>query len=111
MTMTEEIRAFLDANIVGALATSSAAGRVHNSLVYYVREGDRLFISTETQRRKAQDVRETGWASVCVMGHERPFPSVNVAGPASLRTEEIGGLPAGGAPPLLGLAGPPEGAA
>ncbi len=84
------LREFLDEQVLGALATRSASGRVHQSVVYYVREGEQLLISTEAQRRKARDVEETGWASVCVMGHERPFPSVTLSGTAEIRREDIG---------------------
>jgi PPOX class probable F420-dependent enzyme len=108
MTLPDDITAFLDGHIVGALATSAADGRVHQSLVYYVRDDDRLFISTETQRLKARDVRETGWASLCVAGDERPFPSVTIAGPASIQTEGIGHHTAALAQRMMGLDEPPE---
>jgi len=108
MSLAEQVRGFLDSQIVGALVTRSAAGQVHQSLVYYAREGERLFVSTETQRRKARDVRETGWASLCVMGHERPFPSVTVAGPAVIETEDIGARTAALAQRMMGLDEAPE---
>ena len=108
MSLAEPVRSFLDSHIVGALVTRSADGRIHQSLVYYAREGERLFVSTETQRRKARDVRETGWASLCVMGHERPFPSVTVAGPAVIETEDIGARTAVLAQRMMGLDEAPE---
>jgi hypothetical protein len=108
MSLPAPVLQFLDSQIVGALTTRSAAGTVHQSLVYYGRDGERLFISTETQRRKAQDVRETAWASLCVMGHERPFPSVTVFGPAVIQTQDIGARTAALAQRMLGLDEPPE---
>jgi hypothetical protein len=99
---------FLDAHIIGALATRSAAGRVHQSLVYYVREEGLLFVSTEAGRYKTLDIAETGWASLCVMGHESPFPSVTVSGPAEIRRDRIGPATARLAQRMLGLAEPPE---
>ena len=108
MSLKDEISAFLDSQIVGALVTRSTAGAVHQSLVYYGRDSDRLFISTEAQRRKARDVGETGWASLCVMGHERPFPSVTIAGRAVIETEDIGVRTAALAQRMLGLEEPPE---
>jgi len=108
MSLEDPIRTFLDSQIVGVLATRSASGSFHQSLVYYGRDADRLFISTETQRRKARDVRETGWASLCVMGHERPFPSVTVAGPAFVETDDIGVRTAALAQRMLGLEEAPE---
>jgi PPOX class probable F420-dependent enzyme len=106
--LPEGVQAFLDEQPVGVLATRSAAGRVHQSIVYYVRDGDELLISTEAPRRKARDVEETGWASICVMGHERPFPSVTVSGAATIRREGIGVATARIAQRMMALDEPPE---
>jgi PPOX class probable F420-dependent enzyme len=108
MSLDDALAAFLDEQVVGALVTRAADGRVHQSLVYHVRDGDWLYISTVAERRKARDVRETGWASLCVMGHERPFPSVTVAGPAEILTEGIGPRTAAIAQRMMGLDEPPE---
>jgi hypothetical protein len=51
--LPDGVQAFLDEQPVGVLATRSAAGRVHQSIAYYVRDGDELLISTEAPRRKA----------------------------------------------------------
>lgn len=106
--LADSVQAFLDEQVVGVLATRSAAGRVHQSIVYYARFGDELLISTEASRRKARDVEETGWASVCVMGHERPFPSVAVSGAATIRRDGIGPATAQVAQRMLALDEPPE---
>jgi PPOX class probable F420-dependent enzyme len=88
--LTQELREFLDTNAVGVLATLAADGRPRQSLVYFARQGDRLLISTLTDRLKASDVRRAGWASLCVMGHEPPYPSATFSGPAEIVTEDIG---------------------
>ena len=75
-----QLRDFLDANRVGVLATAAPDGRPRQSLVYYARDGDRLLVSTLTDRLKARDVRRSGWASLCVMGHEPPYPSATFSG-------------------------------
>jgi PPOX class probable F420-dependent enzyme len=106
--LTARLREFLDDHVVGALATRSAAGSVHQSLVYFVLDGEDLLISTEAQRRKALDVQETGWASLCVMGHERPFPSVPLSGRAEIRRDGIGPATARIAQRMLALYDPPE---
>jgi hypothetical protein len=72
-SLTSELREFLDANVVGVLATAGGDGSPRQSLVYFVREGDRLLISTLRDRLKARDVGRTGRASLCVMGHVRPY--------------------------------------
>jgi PPOX class probable F420-dependent enzyme len=89
-SLTGELREFLDRHTVGVLATSSADGRPRQSLVYFVRDGERLLISTLGDRLKARDVTRSGWASFCVMGHEPPYPSATFSGAAEVLTENIG---------------------
>ena len=88
--LSEELREFLDSNPVGVLATLASDGKPRQSLVYFAREGDRLLISTLTDRLKARDTRRSGWASLCVMGHEPPYPSATFSGTAEILTEDIG---------------------
>jgi hypothetical protein len=106
--LTPKLGAFLDSQIAGVLATQPVTGRPRQSVVYYVREGDQLLISTEAQRLKASDVRDTAWASLCVLGHERPFPSATFSGPAEIRTQDIGPATAAIAQRVMGLDEPPE---
>jgi PPOX class probable F420-dependent enzyme len=106
--LSHELPRFLDAQIIGVLATTSAPGRVHQSVFYYVRDGEELLISTDAQRYKAGDVRRTRWASLCVMGHERPFPSVTISGPAEIRSEGIGPATAAIAQRVMGVDQAPE---
>lgn len=88
--LTPELQEFLDANPVGVLATIAEHGRPRQSLVYYARDGNVLLISTLAQRLKAKDVRRSEWASLCVMGHESPYPSAVFSGPADIVTNDIG---------------------
>jgi hypothetical protein len=106
--LTPELREFLDANPVGVLATLASDGNPRQSLVYYARVDDRLLISTLTDRLKARDVRRTGRSSLCVMGHERPFPSATFSGPAEIVTENIGAPTALIAQRMTGAPEPPE---
>ena len=106
--LTDEQRAFLDREPVGVLATAGADGRPRQSLVYFARDGERLLVSTLTDRLKARDVRRTGWASLSVMGHERPFPSATFSGPAEILTEDIGPATARIAQRITGAADPPD---
>ena len=89
--LTEPLREFLDTHPVGVLCTTSTSGEPRQSLVYFARDDERLLISTLTNRLKAQDVRRNGWAAICVMGHEPPYPSATFSGPAEILTEDIGG--------------------
>jgi PPOX class probable F420-dependent enzyme len=81
---------FLDEAPVGTLATLRPDGKIRHTLVYFVRDGDRILLSTEGKRGKARDVGKTGWASFCVMGHAKPFPSLTVEGPARVLRKDIG---------------------
>jgi len=106
--LTDELRQFLDANRVGVLATLAPDGRPRQSLVYFARNGERLLTSTLADRRKARDVRRTGWASLCVMGHEPPYPSATFSGPAEILTHDIGAATAKIMHRISDAAEPPE---
>jgi len=84
-------RAFLARQPVGVLTTLRRDGRARSTVVYFALDGDRVHVSTESKRGKARDVQRTGWASLCVMGHEKPFPSLTVEGAARIRRRDIGG--------------------
>jgi len=90
MTFDPSIREFLTAARLGVVCTIRPGGRPRQSVTYYILDGDRVFISTESKRGKARDVIRDGWASICVMGQEAPYPSVTVEGPACIRTVGIG---------------------
>jgi PPOX class probable F420-dependent enzyme len=105
--LSEPLRAFLDADPVGVLATASTDGTPRQSLVYFVRDGERLLVSTLGDRLKAQDVRRSGWASLCVMGHEPPYPSATFSGPAAILSGDIGDPTASIMQRITGAAEPP----
>jgi PPOX class probable F420-dependent enzyme len=107
--LTDELREFLDREPVGVLATLTANGAARQSLVYFVRDGERLLISTLADRHKSRDVTRSGWASLCVMGHEPPYPSAAFSGPAEILTEDIAGPSARIAQRVTGAAGSAEG--
>jgi PPOX class probable F420-dependent enzyme len=99
---------FLDAHRVGVLATVDDVAMPRQSVVYYVRDDERLLISTESKRLKARDVRRSGWASLCVLGHERPYPSAVFSGPAEIVRENIGPATAAIMQRIAGTPEPPE---
>ena len=96
--LTDDLRHFLDANTVGVIATTAADGRPRQSLDY-VRDDDRLLISTLTDRLKARDVRRSGGigvrhgarGAVSVRGAVWPGrnPRRENGGPEVLRYEEV----------------------
>lgn len=106
--LTDRLREFLDDHRVGVLATIASDGRPRQSVVYYVRDGDRLLISTESKRLKARDVERSAWASICVRGDEQPYPSATFSGPAEIVTQDIGAATAGVMQRIAGMDEPPE---
>ncbi|MGE5747858.1 MAG: pyridoxamine 5'-phosphate oxidase family protein [Solirubrobacterales bacterium] len=55
-SLTDQLRKFLEAHRVGALATAGKHGKPPQSDVYYVRDEERLPISTVSERLEAKDV-------------------------------------------------------
>ena len=108
-SLTPQLVDFLDARRVGVLATVDEVAMPRQSVVYYVRDGQRILISTVSKRLKARDVRRSGWASLCVLGPERPHPSAVFSGPAEIITENIGPATAAIVQRIAGLPEPPEG--
>jgi hypothetical protein len=84
--LTEELRQFLDSSPVGVFAAPAEDVRPRQSLVYFIRDGDRLLIADRPApkgnardgvggcpgpRRDVKARRRTG-RSVSARGHERP---------------------------------------
>jgi PPOX class probable F420-dependent enzyme len=88
--MNEQIKGFLDTVEIGTLATTRDDGSVRQSVVYYVREGDTVLISTQGNRAKSRDIERAGWASLCVTGSAKPYPSVTLEGKARIVRDRIG---------------------
>lgn len=65
MTLSPAVRKFLEHGDVGTLSTVRRDGRVRQTLVYYVLDGDRILVSTEAKRGKSRDIARGGWASFC----------------------------------------------
>jgi PPOX class probable F420-dependent enzyme len=106
--LTPQLIDFLDAHRVGVLATVDERAMPRQSVVYYLRDGQHILISTESKRLKARDVRRSGWASLCVLGHERPYPSAVFSGAAEILTEGIGPATAAIMQRIANLPDPPE---
>ena len=108
VALTPQLERLLDSRPVGVLATPGAGGIPRQSVVYYVRDGDRLLISSVEGRHKVADVEREGWASLNVMGEERPFPSATFSGHAEIVRAGIGPATAAVAQRVMGSAEPPE---
>lgn len=107
-TLSPALQEFLDRQVVGVLATEPASGHPRQSVVYYVRDGERLLISSVADRAKVRDVERSGWASLCVLALEHPFPSATFSGPAEILTKGIGDATAAVAQRFMQAPEPPE---
>lgn len=58
--LTPQLIDFLGAHRVGVLATVDEVALPRQSVVYYLRDEQRILISTESKRLKARDVRRSG---------------------------------------------------
>jgi PPOX class probable F420-dependent enzyme len=83
------VRSLLETVPVGVVATQRRDGRTRQSTVYFVLDGNTIWISTEAARAKAIDVGRTGWASLCVIGPAGPYPSVTIEGPAAIEATDV----------------------
>jgi PPOX class probable F420-dependent enzyme len=83
------VRSLLETVPVGVVATQRRNGRARQTTVYFVLDGDTIWISTEAGRAKAIDVDRAGWASLCVVNPSAPYASVTVEGPATVQSSDI----------------------
>ena len=106
--MDQAVTAFLDQVPIGVLGTQRADGTTRQSAVYFVADGDAVYVSTERKRQKTRDVIRGRRASLCIVGPAAPYPSVTLEGPAAIIetgiapiTGRIFARMAGGDPPAL----------
>ena len=83
------VRSLLETVPVGVVATQRRDGRARQTTVFFVLDGDTIWISTEAARAKASDVDRTGWASLCVVSPSAPYASVTVEGRAAIKATDI----------------------
>ena len=86
----QQVRNFLATSTTCVVATTRPDGSVRQSVVYFlfaeVDGTDCIVMSTVAGRAKALDVARTGTMSVCVFGHDAPYPAVTVEGTARVLT-------------------------
>lgn len=65
-TADEKMRALLNQRRIATLATENEDGSIHLTAVWYLFEGDSLYVATMSQSRKARNVAARGKASLMV---------------------------------------------
>jgi F420H(2)-dependent biliverdin reductase len=66
MAIPEAAQAFLDEKLFGTLATISSTGVPAQVLVWYMRDGDEILVTTQSNTQKVRNIQQTGWASLSV---------------------------------------------
>jgi hypothetical protein len=85
----DNVREFVESCDAGVFATIRRDGRARQTVANFVLDGDRILMSTEGQRFKSRDIENGGWASLCVIGSDKPHPSCTLEGPAVVRRTGI----------------------
>lgn len=70
IALTDAQRAFLDRPLNAIVATLDATGQPSQSVVWYVREGDGLWISVGPESVKARHIRRDARVSVLVLSED-----------------------------------------
>src|SRR3990172_8342029 len=89
MALTDEQRAFLEANRLLVLGISRKAGPPSLTPVYYALDGDDVIISTTASRFKARGGRRNPDVSLCILGEQQPFPYLLVYGKGRIEDEGV----------------------
>ena len=83
----QAVRRLLDEPIPAVLATINADGSPQTSVVWVLREGDELLISTQAGRRKERNVRRDPRVSLCVYDPADSDQYVEIRGVASVEED------------------------
>lgn len=88
MTLSDNVRAFLQQKLLGVIGTSNADGTPHLTALWYELRDDTIVMNTTTASKKVRNVRRRPWASVCVVEHD-PSRHVTVEGPIELDESSV----------------------
>lgn len=86
MSLSAEVRSFLDEPRFAVLATVNPDGSVHQSVMWYVLEGDRILMNTARGRVKATNLAANQVISICI---EDGYRFVTISGAATLDEDQV----------------------
>jgi PPOX class probable F420-dependent enzyme len=86
------LRTFVAEQKTCVIATTRRDGSIRQSVVVCAFDDDRILASTTASRAKARDIERSSWASLCIFGHEQPYPSVTIEGSARIIRDNVGDL-------------------
>jgi PPOX class probable F420-dependent enzyme len=85
LALSAEVRAFLDEPRFGVLATTNPDGSIHQSVMWFVLDGDQILMNTARGRIKAGNIEQNTLISLCI---EDEYRFVTISGPASLNNDQ-----------------------
>lgn len=85
MPLSDNVRAFLNEPRFGVLATVNGDGTVHQSVMWYVLDGDQILMNTARGRIKAANLTQNSLISLCV---EDEYRYVTISGAAQLNDDQ-----------------------
>jgi PPOX class probable F420-dependent enzyme len=89
MLGTAEQDAFINSQKWAVVTTLRADGSPSNSVIFFARDGDRLYFSTTEDRLKARTLRHDERIAICVLDEGAPYRFVNVEGTATIEASDV----------------------
>lgn len=86
MQITSRQRAFLSGVHFAVVSTIASDGRPHQTVMWYMLEGDRLLLSTPRDSLKHKHIKQDNRISVCV---EKGYTYVTLTGRVTLEEEPV----------------------
>lgn len=80
---------FISEHRWAVLTTLTTTGEPLSSMVAYARDGDTLVVSTPGRTFKRRSLERDPRVSLCIISNAEPFNFVNVAGRASVETDDL----------------------
>src|SRR5258708_6578099 len=84
MMNQDQRREFVESHRTCIFGFQRRNGPPSMSVVYYVKDGDDLLVSTMNERAKAKAVRRCGEAALCVLDEKWPLTYLQLYGPATV---------------------------
>lgn len=89
MVFTPDENSFIREHRLAVVSTVKKDGGPQATPVYYVYDGEKLFISVTASRKKTVNVQRDPRVAVTVLAEERPFKHVQVAGRAEITNDNL----------------------
>ena len=89
MVFTSDEDSFIREHRLAVVSTVKKDGGPQATPVYYVYDGDKLFISVTATRKKTLNVQRDPRVAVTILAEERPFKHVQVTGRAEITGDNL----------------------